>query len=195
MHRRAISLADGLIVLPRRRRAGYRRWLILLLMLLGLLLLAGALFQPKAPAVVWNASSSLPRGLYITLPASRIGHGDVVLAELPSPWTELAARRGYLLTDIPLIKEVAAMVGDQVCGHGQQLMVGGRSYPRQSYDALGRPLPVWQGCRFLAEDEILLLAAHALSFDSRYFGPLPMAAIKARLRPLLILAEHEPDRS
>jgi len=180
MHRRAISLADGLIVLPRRRRAGYRRWLILLLMLLGLLL---------------NASSSLPRGLYITLPAGRIGHGDMVLAELPSPWAELAARRGYLPTGIPLIKEVAAKAGDQVCGHGHQLMVGGRSYPRQSYDALGRPLPVWQECRFLAEDEILLLAAHAQSFDSRYFGPLPMAAIKARLRPLLILAEHEPDRS
>lgn len=38
-------------------------------------------------------------------------------------------------------------------------------------DLQGRALPVWQTCRRLAGDELLLLSStNPKSFDSRYFG-------------------------
>jgi len=52
-------------------------------------------------------------------------------------------------------------------------------------DREGRPLPAWQGCRPLAPGEVFLLMANIpASFDGRYFGPIPRAAIIGRLVPL-----------
>ena len=52
-------------------------------------------------------------------------------------------------------------------------------------DRMGRDLPVWQGCRVVAEGEIFLMNwQSADSFDGRYVGPLPVTAIIGRALPL-----------
>jgi type IV secretory pathway protease TraF len=52
-------------------------------------------------------------------------------------------------------------------------------------DSLGRDLPVWQGCRTIAEDEIFLMNLDVGdSLDGRYFGPLPVSAVIGRAIPL-----------
>jgi type IV secretory pathway protease TraF len=52
-------------------------------------------------------------------------------------------------------------------------------------DRAGRPIPAWRGCPTLARDEVILLMADVpASFDGRYFGPTPSAAIIGRLVPL-----------
>ncbi|MBX9588017.1 MAG: S26 family signal peptidase [Hyphomonadaceae bacterium] len=135
------------------------------------LLLAPAVTRP-APLLTWNASPSVPTGLYRIAPASPRA-GDVALARLPSNVAALAARRGYLPRSAYLLKPVIAIPGDQVCRHGVRLRINGRlAALARPADRLGRPLPVWHGCRTLVAGEVFLLADDPDGFDSRYFGPL-----------------------
>ena len=51
-------------------------------------------------------------------------------------------------------------------------------------DRRGRPLPIWQGCRMIAEGEVFLMNwQSADSMDGRYFRPLPAASIVGRAAP------------
>ena len=52
-------------------------------------------------------------------------------------------------------------------------------------DRRGRPLPVWQGCRLVANGELFLMNWQVRdSLDGRYFGPLPATAVIGRATPL-----------
>ena len=85
---------------------------------------------------------------------------------------ELAAERRYLPAGVPLVKRVAAVADDVICAIGLSVTVNGRpAAVRLPFDALGRPLPAWHGCRRLHSDELLLLTENPWSFDGRYFGP------------------------
>ena len=60
-------------------------------------------------------------------------------------------------------------------------------------DGRGRPLPVWQDCRTLGADELLLLNPdHPDSLDGRYFGPLPTSTVIGRATPLHLRAPAAP---
>lgn len=149
-------------------------------MIVAVLLVAVPAFGTPTPRLVWNASTSVPTGLYGVVQGSpRIG--DVALAALPSAIALLAARRAYLPQKAFLLKPVIAMAGDRVCRLGAHIFVRGKlaALARLS-DKAGRPLPVWSGCRRLVVGEVFLLADHPGSFDSRYFGPLDHQHIKGR---------------
>ena len=48
-------------------------------------------------------------------------------------------------------------------------------------DSRGRPLPAWQGCWIIKQDELFAMNwQSADSLDSRYFGPLPTSAVIGR---------------
>jgi conjugative transfer signal peptidase TraF len=99
---------------------------------------------------------------------------------------QLAAERGYLPQNVPLVKRVAALGGDIVCAAGDVISINGRAVAqRLARDRLGRPLPGWTGCQTLDPDDVFLLMENvAGSFDGRYFGPVRRAAIIGRLAPL-----------
>lgn len=146
------------------------------------LLAAGAL---AAPVLVWNASASAPRGLYLrTADHARIG--DFVLVRTPAAIRDLAARRRYIPADVPLVKRIAAANGDLVCAAGQTIAINAHVVAHRYYtDGAGRPLPVWSGCRRLTDSDVfLLMIGVAASFDSRYFGPVPRLSIIGKLVPL-----------
>jgi len=169
-------------ILRRRRR---QRPAVLALAGLGVAILSLTPTERSVPWLVWNASASAPVGLYrvVAGPAER---GTLVLVRPPANVTALAAERGYLPAGVPLIKRVAARAGNHVCAVGARVFLSGhRPIHRLKTDAAGRPLPHWSGCRRLAEDEVFLLMADAPdSFDSRYFGPVPLASVMGRLVPL-----------
>jgi conjugative transfer signal peptidase TraF len=171
-----------------RRRGGRRRrpHQTLVLAGLGLGLIGCAWLADSAPRLVWNASASAPLGLYRVEVGARIARGDAVLAVLPDAPRRLAAERLYLPADVPLIKHVAAMAGDRICGEGDGVSINGRVVAhRLAHDSKGRPLPRWTGCRVLADSEVLLLMAGVPgSFDGRYFGPVDAAQIVGKLLPL-----------
>jgi conjugative transfer signal peptidase TraF len=133
-------------------------------------LVAGPILHAR-PALIWNASASVPLGLYLLLPPPpRVG--DMVAARPPGPFAPLAAERRYLPVGVPLIKTVTAGPGDTVCGLRSVVLVNGKRVAvRLPADSLQRPLPSWSGCKRLRQDDLFLLNADSpRSFDGRYFG-------------------------
>ncbi|MEF9600842.1 S26 family signal peptidase, partial [Paracoccus sp. PXZ] len=56
----------------------------------------------------------------------------------------------------------------------------------------GRPLPTWRGCRVVGADEVFLMNRESgNSLDGRYFGPLPLASVTARIVPLWTDADSD----
>jgi conjugative transfer signal peptidase TraF len=147
-------------------------------------LFTAAPLHEKTPWVVWNASPSVPPGLY-RIELGPVRRGDLVLIRLASDVAELASRRNYLPKSTYLIKFVLAVAGDQVCRLGDRIFVRGVLAARAlTRDSLGRPMPTWRGCRQLASGHLFLLAANQQSFDSRYFGVVSARNVVGR--PVLL---------
>ena len=135
--------------------------------------------------LLWNASPSVPVGLYrVAAAPPRVGELAVVRA--PARVARLAVLRRYLAADVPLIKPVAAGAGTTVCRYGLAVEIDGRlAALALAEDRLGRPLPHWSGCVRLRGGELFLLAPRVLdSFDGRYFGPVGAADVTGRATPL-----------
>ena len=134
--------------------------------------------------LIYNASASAPIGFY-WLDDRAIERGDYVLVRVPERVRELVEERGYLPPDVPLIKRVAAIAGDEICRYGTEVLVNGNKIAAaQEADSSGRLLPDWQGCSVLAEQTVFLLQGHPRSFDGRYFGAVETATIIGRATPL-----------
>lgn len=161
------------------------RW-TLLAMLTGCAMVTAPSFFDQGPRFVWNASASVPIGLYQIEPVGDLAVGNLVAVIPPEPLATFLAERGYLPRNMLLIKRVLALPGTPVCRHGTKIVAYDHAYGNaRTTDRLGRELPVWQGCRTLAEGESFLMNWDAVdSFDGRYFGPLPVSAIAARVIPL-----------
>lgn len=126
----------------------------------------------QAPLLVWNASSSSPRGLYMVV-SGKPRVGDFAIAWPPAAASAIARERGYLPAGVPLVKTVAASAGEPICARSEQVWAGQRIVAvRKPADAVGRPLPWWSGCKMLERGDLLLLGSHPDSFDGRYFGPV-----------------------
>lgn len=121
------------------------------------------------PRFIWNASASVPIGLYRIEPVGRIEVGDLVAVMPPAPLADYLAERGYLARNVPLIKRVLALPGGIVCRLGTTVIAFDHVYGEaRARDALGRDLPSWQGCRLLDDGEVFLMNWDAAdSFDGR----------------------------
>ncbi len=149
-------------------------------------LLAGvATAADSLPAVALvNESPSLPRGIYARVPSKTIPLGSVVA--IPQP----AGSRAYLGSlgmpaDVLLLKRVAAVGGDRVCGRNQTVDTPRRRVAARPQDRRGVRLVAWQECRVLRADEVFLLGDTPGSFDSRYFGPVSRSEITGVYREVL----------
>ena len=144
-----------------------------------------ALFHP-APKLIWNASPSVPIGLYAVQSAGALHVAELVVVTPPEPLASFLAARGYLPEGVPLLKHILALPGQTVCRSGRTVTVdGGEVGQALARDRRGRSLPDWQGCRVIANGEVFLMNRRPEdSLDGRYFGPLPTAAITGRADPL-----------
>ena len=142
-------------------------------------------FNPT-PALIWNASASVPIGLYEVRPAGKLNVTELVVAYPPEKLSTYMAKRRYLPRGVPLLKRVLALPGQTVCRRGRTITVDdiamGRALAR---DYRGRPLPVWQGCQVIPKGEVFLMNWQApASFDGRYFGPISATTIVGRAEPI-----------
>ena len=143
-------------------------------------------FSHPSPKLIWNASASVPIGLYVVQPARALHVTELVVVRPPEPLASFLAHRGYLPKGVPLLKRVLALPGQSVCRSGRTVTVDGIAMgDALDWDRRGRSLPVWHGCRTITEGEVFLMNWQSEdSLDSRYFGPLPTAAIVGRAEPL-----------
>lgn len=167
---------------------GRSRVALSLLAMAGFASLAWASFVRPMPRVIYNASASVPVGWYRIEPM-RVPHvGDIVLVRLPAVPAALAARRGYLPSGIPLLKRIGARAPQEVCNRGGIVRIDGAPVTTTlPVDGAGRRLEAWRSCRRLRQGELFLLSTgNPASFDSRYFGPVPVSAVIGRAQPLRI---------
>jgi conjugative transfer signal peptidase TraF len=138
------------------------------------------------PRLIWNASASVPIGLYLVQPINVPQVNELVVVRAPPALADFMADRGYLPHDVPLLKHVVALPGQTVCRAGSMITVDGTTVGMaRMRDGKGRDLPAWHGCRAIAGDEVFLMNRGAADpFDSRYFGPISVSAIVGRACPV-----------
>jgi conjugative transfer signal peptidase TraF len=148
------------------------------------------------PSVVrLNLSPSLPIGLY-SVSSDPPRRGSLVMVCLPEPAATLSRTRGYVgpgecATDTrPLFKTLAGIAGDYVIADPSSgISINGVLLPEskpRSVDRRGRHYNVSHFRGALASDLVWIHAAHPLSWDSRYYGPIPRSSVLATLKPLLV---------
>ena len=168
---------------------------ILAVMALGVGAAALPPLDDRPPWLIWNASASVPIGLYAAAKIIDVHAGDLVVVRPPEPLARFLADRGYLPRGVPLLKHVAALAGQSVCRIGRIITVDtiemGDALER---DSRNRELPSWQGCRVIGQDEVFLMNPRSAdSLDGRYFGPLPAASIVGRAIPLWVNQTEEEE--
>jgi conjugative transfer signal peptidase TraF len=122
------------------------------------------------PHYIWNASN-------VT---------ELVAVQPPDLLAAFLDLNGYLPIGVPMLKRVLALPGQTVCRNGLTIAVDGIDVGEaHERDGRGRPLPVWHGCRVIADGDIFVMNwQSADSLDSRYFGPLPASAVIGRAVPV-----------
>ena len=145
-----------------------------------------ASFLPLPLRLVWNASASVPIGLYGLEPQRGLRVGELVAVTPQRPLADFMVERGYLGRGVPLMKHVAALPGQTVCRRRSTITVDGMPLgDALDRDRKGRRLPVWQGCRRIAAGTVFLMnSAVRDSLDGRYFGPTPARTIIGRATPI-----------
>ena len=162
---------------------------------------AGALALSGAhPLAIWNVSGSMPEGLYLRTSAGTLRDGDVVavcLSDVAHRHIEvMALARHYVGPDrlgacsyrgqrfAPLVKRIVAVPGQDVVIGRRGIFVNGhlqaQSVPLKA-DSAGRALPQISFSGRLAAGTYVVMGENPLSYDSRYFGPIPRSDVLERL--------------
>lgn len=138
--------------------------------------------------LLWNASASVPLGLYSLQSTNRRYVTELVAVLPPEPLATFLADGGYLARGVPMLKRVLALPGQVVCREGLIVLVDTVAMGvARERDGRGRPLPSWQGCRVIAADELFLMNRRSAdSLDGRYLGPLPASSVIGRAQPVWI---------
>ena len=138
------------------------------------------------PRYIWNASNSVPIGLYRLQPITTLAVTELVAIQPPDLLAAFLDLNGYLPIGVPMLKRVLALPGQTVCRNGLAIAVDGIDVGEaQERDRRGRPLPVWQRCRVIADGDVFVMNRQSAdSLDSRYFGPLPASAVIGRAVPV-----------
>lgn len=133
-----------------------------------------------------NPTPSLPKGIYRISPnnsgSSVPAKGDLVAFCLEGEFAQLALERGYLEPGScpsglrPLLKRLAGLPGDVVNPYAS---------PICSEDSQGRPMSAALTPGVVPPGMALVLADHPGSFDSRYFGFVPLDSLQ-RVEPVFI---------
>ena len=178
------------------------RWLAFLAGLTLAFLFAGVSIAKRMGYRI-NTTPSVPAGIWRVLPLpARPARGQIVSICPPPTAAFIEARaRGYLSHGRcpgglePMLKPVAAIAGDAVEQTPSGLVLNGKALPDTvalAADSSGRPLRRLQGSRLvIAADEAFLLSTmNGRSFDSRYFGPLPVTAIEGLAVPVWVAADR-----
>ncbi len=139
-----------------------------------------------APYYIWNASKSVPTGLYRLQPVTALTVTELVAVQPPDLLAAFLDLNDYLPIGVPMLKRVLALPGQTVCRNGLSISVDGVDVGQaRERDGRGRPLPVWHGCQIIADSDVFVMNwQSADSLDSRYFGPLPVSAVIGRAVPV-----------
>jgi conjugative transfer signal peptidase TraF len=127
--------------------------------------------------ILYNATPSMPIGLYVKR-AAPVAPGAVVTVLARDVAADYAAARGFADPSDRFLKRVVAVGGDLVCARGGVVMINDAVQAQRRIRLEAPYFPYWSECRRLAAQEVFLLGDSPDSFDGRYWGPTPRAAIE-----------------
>jgi len=144
-----------------------------------------------------NTTKSIPVGLYRTSSSAIKKGAYVMFCPTPSGVFDEARKRRYIAGgSCPggygyMMKKVLAAQADTVDVTDDGVRVNSELVPLSAplkADKAGRPLARYQASSFeLGNSEVLLMSHESrTSFDSRYFGPINSAQIKAVIEPVFV---------
>ena len=154
--------------------------------LFGVVWLALTLALAFSAGLRFNPTPSLPKGIYRIVPGAP-EKNELVSFCLEGEFAELALERGYLEPGScpsglrPLLKRLAGLPGD---------FVDPPLFPIRSVDSQGRSISPVLMPGVVPPGMALVLADHPGSFDSRYFGFVPLDSLQ-RVEPVFVLSEPE----
>jgi conjugative transfer signal peptidase TraF len=144
-------------------------------------------------------SGSLPSGLWrierVDAKTFKFRPGDIVALCPPStPALELAKQRGYISAGRcpndfeEMDKPIGAIAGMKVTFTDAGVMIDGQLVPNTpiaTKDGLGHALPQILTPMTIPEGQVFLLSNYnPKSFDSRYFGPVPVTQVIGLFHPV-----------
>jgi conjugative transfer signal peptidase TraF len=167
---------------------------------LGMGLLAALVFCAHRAGFRVNESPSLPIGIWRVSPLVGDLRRDDIVSFCPpdTPAFRKARLRGYVGRGLceggyePLLKPVAAIAGDRLTRTDEGISINGHLIVNSKglgRDGSGQVLPSPAGNSLVvARGEVWLVSSYnPLSFDSRYFGPVPISNIEGLARPLIVI--------
>jgi conjugative transfer signal peptidase TraF len=146
--------------------------------------------------LISNTDSGAPAGVYRVV-SDKFQRGELVAACLPIAIAQKGLARGYLRTGAcagdaePVGKIIGALPGDIVEIEPRWVSVNGVRFERRAVatrDSAGRPLPhVTWGSHRVASGEVWLFGFNdRRSWDSRYFGEIPLANVRGKIKPVFV---------
>ena len=151
-----------------------------------------------------NVTASIPLGLYIRSDSKPAPGLIAEFCPVGMSQAESERYRGFGLAcpdrNMPLMKPIVAVSGDQVTFAATGISVNGRLIPNtapRKLDGQGRPIRSWPGGDYTVEPGKVVVASdyHPGSYDSRYFGPIAVADLRLNLRPLWVFDAPKKARS
>lgn len=175
-----------------RRRFAYIGWGVAASLAAGLTLahVSGLRlnFTHSAPSGLWHVRAIAPAALE---------RGKLVeVCPPPAPIVVAMRERGYLSQGwlgrcepagvAALLKPVAAVAGDRVTvHHGEPVKVNGVALANTKAE---KGIPAWPDGEYVVQPgQVWLFSSYSAgSFDSRYFGPVPVTNVRGEASPILI---------
>jgi len=144
--------------------------------------------------LISSTDSAAHAGLY-RIVSGRFQRGALVAACLPVAIALQGLKQGYLRTGgcpgnaEPVGKVVGALPSDMVEIEPGWIAVNGVRFSRSgvaAHDSAGRLLPhvAWGGHQVAAGQVWLFGFNDSRSWDSRYFGPVPLASVRGEIKPV-----------
>lgn len=144
----------------------------------------------------FNLTPSLPIGIWkIDKAFTQIERDDYVWFTPTKEMASFAIERGYLKESkncpnntIPMLKQVYGLPGDEFSFFKDVISINNttiKNAKRRQYDSKERPMPQIEG-GIVQDSHLFVLTLNSHSFDSRYFGPIPIKNIIGTAKPVIL---------
>jgi type IV secretory pathway protease TraF len=138
-----------------------------------------------------TSSSHVPVGIWRAYPAGSIGVGDVVTYDVHDFFRAVPrVREERLVFRTPrFLKRVAALPGALIERSGDLVLIDKTAHAKiadESWCKVDYPLVVPKGT-------VWIMADSERAWDSRYHGPLPVALVREKNKPLLVWGNGRSD--
>lgn len=173
---------------PVFRRIHTKKPLYIICFVFILILIVRILISYNDIKLVVNYTKSEPYGIYLEnkIDAARMFKNMMIQFPVPERFKSLVYGRHWVDEGLPLIKNIGALAGDEVCITDQDIKINGQRMGKVFIkDSKGLPLPKLRGCFTIKPGYFFPFSDYIdKSFDGRYMGQLPLSIITSELKPL-----------